>query len=69
MSLTIFADETKPAPRPVFVRLTCDGPHGFLPVEWLSSGGESYPQARARATREGWREVGGTRFLCPGCAA
>ena len=67
MSYRFWADETKPAPRPVWAGLTCDGDHGLLPVPVLllslEPGGLD---AWTQAVRQGWLVLP-ERQLCPEC--
>jgi hypothetical protein len=63
----IYADETKPIPRPVFAEFTCDGDHGLfdpskLTVELFVAGRDSWTQA----TAHGW-SVTPELCLCPEC--
>jgi len=64
---SLWADETKPIPRPVWVRFVCDGDHGLLPpVEQTFALGPETPNAWTQAVAAGWLIVP-ERDLCPEC--
>jgi hypothetical protein len=67
---TIFGDDSKPPPRPVFARFECDGDHGlFAPpvlVVDLFPGGAEAVDGWGEAVKQGW-SVTPQRTLCPAC--
>lgn len=69
MSLRIFSvDETKQPPQDVWLELTCDGDHGFMPATSATFSQYGYITQRKAATAAGWRfTVDGKNFgpCCP----
>jgi hypothetical protein len=65
--MAIYADETKPVPRPIFIMVACDGDHGLFgapsktfPVEQV--------HPRDPPIKSGWKITPDGEALCPECA-
>ena len=69
MGIKLTADYTAPIPRPVTMKLACDGDHGLLPAP-VAKFDATDGAPRDIAGRHGWRFRYGDQMLvlCPECA-
>jgi len=66
--MRIYADETKPVPRPVYLEVTCEGRAGLFPCQARHTWDVSdEPHPRSPAIRAGWKIDQDGPVYCPDC--
>ena len=66
MTRQFTVDQDEPAPRPVAVKIRCDGDHGLLPMPVLEFVYDGTFDVWSRAVLEGW-SITPDRDHCPEC--